>query len=198
MVIRSGGCRSHQKFGRTTTLLSLSTRRFNPNSLRLQHKPKRALCAVLAAHAANIDVASGGLLNDLLRRRDARLRIAHLREHAVEPRRLLVTEPLLLLGLHFDYMSRREIIKVQKGAALPSLPIPGTKESGKDFEFEEVWTGGYIFENEWQSFRTRQNRELGLTTVLHVYEKPGRYTVAVKVIDIFGNDTMTLVPVNVG
>jgi|CXWL01.1.fsa_nt_gi predicted XRE-type DNA-binding protein len=31
-----------------------------------------------------------------------------------------------------------------------------------------------------------------------VYDKPGRYTVAVKVIDIFGNDTMTLVPVNVG
>lgn len=26
----------------------------------------------------------------------------------------------------------------------------------------------------------------------------GMYTVAVKVIDIFGNDTMTLVPVNVG
>lgn len=101
-------------------------------------------------------------------------------------------------AVDFDYMSRREIIKVQKGAALPSLSIPGTKESGKDFEFEEVWTGGYIFENEWQSFRTRQNRELELTTVLHVYEKPGRYTVAVKVIDIFGNDTMTLVPVNVG
>ena len=28
--------------------------------------------------------------------------------------------------------------------------------------------------------------------------EPGRYTVAVKVIDIFGNDTMTLVPVTVG
>jgi len=27
---------------------------------------------------------------------------------------------------------------------------------------------------------------------------PGRYTVAVKVIDIFGNDTMTLMPVTVG
>jgi hypothetical protein len=24
-------------------------------------------------------------------------------------------------------------------------------------EFEERWTGGYIFENEWQSFRTRQS-----------------------------------------
>ncbi len=30
------------------------------------------------------------------------------------------------------------------------------------------------------------------------YGRSGRYTVAVKVIDIFGNDTMTLVPVNVG
>ena len=34
-------------------------------------------------------------------------------------------------------------------------------------------------------------------TAWHTYQKPGRYTVAVKVIDIFGNDTMTLVPVHV-
>ena len=64
--------------------------------------------------------------------------------------------------------------------------------------FEEPWTGGYIFENEWQSFRTRQNRDIELTTAPHSYDKPGRYTVAVKVIDIFGNDTMTLVPIHVG
>ena len=31
-------------------------------------------------------------------------------------------------------------------------------------QFEERWTGGFIFENEWQSFRTRQNRELELKT----------------------------------
>ncbi|WHZ26963.1 MAG: hypothetical protein OJF51_001759 [Nitrospira sp.] len=31
----------------------------------------------------------------------------------------------------------------------------------------------------------------------HTYDKPGRYTIAVKVIDIFGNDTMMLVPVTV-
>jgi site-specific DNA-methyltransferase (adenine-specific)/adenine-specific DNA-methyltransferase len=39
---------------------------------------------------------------------------------------------------------------------------------------------------------------LDLITAQHTYERPGRYTIAVKVIDIFGNDTMTLVPVNVG
>lgn len=54
------------------------------------------------------------------------------------------------------------------------------------------------FENEWQRFRTRQYRALELMTAPHTYERPRRYTVAVKAIDIFGNDTMTLMPVNVG
>ena len=65
-------------------------------------------------------------------------------------------------------------------------------------EFEERWTGAYIFENEWQSFRTRQSRDLEMTSVPFTYPKAGRYTIAVKVIDIFGNDTMTLVPVTAG
>lgn len=65
-------------------------------------------------------------------------------------------------------------------------------------EFEERWTDDYIFENEWQRFRTRKNRDLELKTAQHTYDSAGRYTVAVQVIDIFGNDTLTLVPVNVG
>src|SRR5450755_1514922 len=105
-------------------------------------------------------------------------------------------------AVDFDYMSRKEIIRVPVGtglggvASLPGLEPPQGELTAPDFE--ERWTGGYIFENEWQSFRTRQNRELELATTLHKYDRPGRYTVAVKVIDIFGNDTMTLVPVNVG
>lgn len=105
-------------------------------------------------------------------------------------------------AVDFDYMSRREIIKVPVDTGVRSkVALPGLEPDQGEFgmaAFEERWTGGYIFENEWQSFRTRQNRDLELTTASHTYEKPGRYTVAVKVIDIFGNDTMTLVPVNVG
>ena len=64
-------------------------------------------------------------------------------------------------------------------------------------EYEEVWTGDYIFENEWQSFRTRKDRSLELTSVAR--ECPtGRRKLAVKVVDIFGNDTMTIVEVTVG
>jgi hypothetical protein len=56
----------------------------------------------------------------------------------------------------------------------------------------------YIFENEWQSFCIRLNRDLELTTAPHTYDRPGRYKVAIKVIDIFGRHTMTLELVNVG
>lgn len=78
------------------------------------------------------------------------------------------------------------------------LPGAVKADKGEFVDFEERWTGAYIFENEWQSFRTRQNRELELVSASHTYQKPGRYIIAVKVIDILGNDTMTLMPVNVG
>ena len=63
-------------------------------------------------------------------------------------------------------------------------------------ETEESWTGDFIFENEWQSFRTKKDRSLDLKTPFHECAK-GRYKIAVKVVDIFGNDTMTIIEVGV-
>ncbi len=102
-------------------------------------------------------------------------------------------------AVDFNYESRKEIIKMAKTMGVDG-ELPGVVDaaSGEFLEFEERWTGAYIFENEWQSFRTRRDRELEMTSVSHTYAKPGRYTVAIKVIDIFGNDTMTLLPVSVG
>jgi len=102
-------------------------------------------------------------------------------------------------AVDFHYESRKEVIKVAKTMGVDGeLPGVVDSSSGEFIEFEERWTGAYIFENEWQSFRTRRDRDLDLTTAIHKYDKPGRYTVAIKVIDIFGNDTMTLVPVTAG
>ena len=84
-------------------------------------------------------------------------------------------------AVDFDFESMREIIRV--------------KNEDTD-EWEECWTGDYIFENEWQSFRTKKDRSLELTSVFHDCV-PGRRKIAVKVVDIFGNDTMTIVEVNV-
>lgn len=52
------------------------------------------------------------------------------------------------------------------------------------------------FHNEWQSYRTKQNPKIDLTTS-HGYEKKGNYTVVVKVIDILGNDTTKAIQVEV-
>ena len=66
-------------------------------------------------------------------------------------------------------------------------------------EVELVWngkTGDDVFENEWQSFRTKKDRTLELESTAHEC-KPGKRKLAVKVVDIFGNDTMTIVEVGV-
>jgi adenine-specific DNA-methyltransferase len=49
------------------------------------------------------------------------------------------------------------------------------------------------FVNQWQTYRTRQDRSLALETPAHAFEKAGTYRILVKVVDIFGNDTSHLV-----
>ena len=66
----------------------------------------------------------------------------------------------------------------------------------KTGEEKEDWTGGYIFENEWQSFRTKKDRKLELVSAEKEIPK-GRRKIAVKVVDIFGNDTTKVIEVNV-
>lgn len=83
-------------------------------------------------------------------------------------------------AVDFDFENRKEIVRI-------------TEADGSE---REAWTGGYIFENEWQSFRTRQDRRLELTSAAHEYPKKGRYKIGVKVIDIFGNDTTKVVEVS--
>lgn len=52
------------------------------------------------------------------------------------------------------------------------------------------------FHNEWQAYRTRDSKELALSTG-HDYAEVGEYTVVIKVIDILGNDTTKTLSVKV-
>jgi len=99
-------------------------------------------------------------------------------------------------AVDFNFESKREIVRVKNDPSTGSTSSPQAG-SGQGGEWEERWTGDYIFENEWQSFRTKKDRSLELTSVFHECA-PGRRKLAVKVVDIFGNDTMTTVDVNVG
>lgn len=96
-------------------------------------------------------------------------------------------------AVDFDFESKKEIVRVPKAHG------GNLFEKGKNqdlFEFEEAWTGNYIFENEWQSFRTKKERKLELVSISKPLSK-GKHKIAVKVVDIFGNDTTKVIEINV-
>jgi adenine-specific DNA-methyltransferase len=84
-------------------------------------------------------------------------------------------------AIDFNYEDKKEIIKIKN-------------EEGETIE---QWTGNYLFENEWQSFRTKKNPELEFTSIAYEYKKAGKYKVMVKVVDILGIDTSKIIEVNI-
>lgn len=84
-------------------------------------------------------------------------------------------------SVDFEFESKKEIVRVV---------------DEKTGEEKEEWTGSYIFENEWQSFRTKKDRTLELTSAFKDAKK-GKMKIAIKVIDIFGNDTTKVIEVNI-
>ena len=84
-------------------------------------------------------------------------------------------------SVDFEFESKKEIVRVV---------------DEKTGEEKEEWTGSYIFENEWQSFRTKKDRSLELTSAFKDTQK-GKMKIAIKVIDIFGNDTTKVIEVNI-
>jgi len=84
-------------------------------------------------------------------------------------------------AVDFNFESKKEFIR---------------STNPKSREEEDMWTGNYIFENEWQSFRTKKDRSLELVSASKEVSK-GRRKIAVKVVDIFGNDTTKVIEVTV-
>ena len=84
-------------------------------------------------------------------------------------------------AVDFNFESKKEVIRVK---------------DEKTDKIEEAWTGDYVFENEWQDFRTKKKRELVLQTP-PVEVGIGKRKIAIKVVDIFGNDTMKIIEITI-
>ncbi|MBF0291001.1 MAG: site-specific DNA-methyltransferase [Nitrospinae bacterium] len=89
---------------------------------------------------------------------------------------------------------------------VPSKELEALKEraikSGMDFidfwavDFE--WEPGKPFNHHWQDYRTRKDRSLKtVSDSTHKYEKKGKYTACVKVVDTFGCDTSVTVEITI-
>ena len=80
---------------------------------------------------------------------------------------------------------------------------PEVREKIKKWsDYVDYWAVDWDFQNDtfvngWTDYRTRQKRDLKLKSDAHTYEKAGAYRLMVKVIDIFGNDTSQVFPVEI-
>ncbi|MFB3887111.1 MAG: site-specific DNA-methyltransferase [Thermodesulfobacteriota bacterium] len=74
------------------------------------------------------------------------------------------------------------------------IPEDVRKKIKKWSDYIDYWAVDWDFQNDtfmngWVAYRTRKDRSLVLHSDSHSYDKTGRYTIMVKVVDIFGNDT---------
>jgi len=105
---------------------------------------------------------------------------------------------------------KRKVVDVELVGFAPSLAEVPEKELTElreravksPFDFIDFWavdfefTDGKAFEHHWQDYRTRKDRALKtVSDAKHAYATPGKKRICVKVIDVFGVDTTTIVEV---
>ena len=91
----------------------------------------------------------------------------------------------------------RTVTIVLKDFVIPNtelIPEEVRSKVKKWSDYIDYWAVDWDFQNDtfmqgWVAYRTRKERKLPLSSDPHVYEKPGKYRILVKVIDFFGNDT---------
>lgn len=123
------------------------------------------------------------------------------------PREVMEQQAVEKGDIHFFELAYLEAaIKTPKRltatVALKDFVIPNTElipeevraKVKKWSDFIDYWAVDWDFQNDtfmqgWVTYRTRKDRTLSLASDPNTYEKPGKYRILVKVIDIFGNDT---------
>lgn len=119
---------------------------------------------------------------------------------------LLEAEPVIRKG------PKAKTVEIKLKNFLPSLTEVPSKElealqeravqSGFDFiDFWAIdfdWASDRPFNHHWQDYRTRKDRSLKTVSDAEFsYDKPGKHTACVKVVDVFGCDTSITVEVEV-
>jgi len=123
------------------------------------------------------------------------------------PREVMEQQAVDKGDIRFFELAYLEVdIKQEKGrkinVALKDFVIPNTELIPEEIrskikkwsDYIDYWAVDWDFQNDtfmngWVTYRTRKDRTLALKSDPITYEKAGKYTIMVKVVDIFGNDT---------
>jgi hypothetical protein len=143
----------------------------------------------------------GSLMHEAARKKGVKLLLL------IIPREVMEQQAAAKGDVHFFELAylEAEIKRPKKLTAqvvLKDFVIPNTELIPEDVrsrvkkwsDYIDYWAVDWDFQNDtfmqgWVAYRTRKERKLALSSDTHTYEKPGKYRILVKVIDIFGNDT---------
>ena len=118
--------------------------------------------------------------------------------------KLIWGDNLLVMGSLLEKFAGK-IDLIYKDFVIPNtelIPEDLRSKVKKWSDYIDYWAVDWNFQNDtfmqgWVAFRTPKERKLPLVSDPHVYDKPGKYCILVKVIDIFGNDMSQALDVEV-
>ena len=157
----------------------------------------------------NNDVRRGGLMAQAAKTKGVKLLLLQI------PRELMEQQAadrgdvrffeLAYLEAEIERQEKRTARVALKDFVIPNPELVPDDVRGKIRKWSDwidYWAVDWDFRNDtflqgWVAYRTRKDRTLPLTSDPHEYERPGRYRVLVKVIDVFGNDTSQVFDVEV-
>jgi hypothetical protein len=149
----------------------------------------------------NNDVRKGSLMHEIAKQKGVKLLLLQIPREVMEEQAAAKGD-VRFFELAYLEAEIKQPKKLTAQVTLKDFVIPNTDLIPEDVrskvkkwsDYIDYWAVDWDFQNDtfmqcWVAYRTRKERKLPLSSDPHTYEKPGKYRILVKVIDIFGNDT---------
>lgn len=149
----------------------------------------------------NNDYRKGGLMHEIAKGKGVKLILFQIPREVME-QQAVDKGDIKFFELAYLEVEIKKLKKLTVTVELKDFVIPNTelipdevREKIKKWsDYIDYWAIDWGFQNDtfmqgWVAYRTRKDRTLPLVSDPHAYQKPGKYRILVKVIDVFGNDT---------
>jgi len=149
----------------------------------------------------NNDVRKGSQMHEIAKKKGVKLLLLQIPREVMEQQASAKGDVRFFELAYFEVkikQTKKFTVQVElKDFATPNtdlIPEEVRSKVKKWSDYVDFWAVDWDFQNDtfmqgWVAYRTRKERKLPLVSDPHSYEKPGKFRILVKVIDIFGNDT---------
>ena len=157
----------------------------------------------------NNEVRKGGLMHETAKTKGIKLILLQIPREVME-QQAVDKGDIRFFELAYLRASVKQFGKLSVQVALENFVIPNYELIPEDVrskvskwsDYIDYWAVDWNFQSDtfmqgWVTYRSRKDRSLKLESDIHDYSEPGTYTILLKVIDIFGNDTSQAIEVEV-